>query len=94
MEKQQIRISFILPFYGVERYIGKCLESIYTQDIPGFSNDTDREENAFPCIIPNWDHTPRSGKRGMVFYGSTPELFRQHVHETLERIIHSLSTNV
>lgn len=34
MEKQQIRISFILPFYGVERYIGKCLESIYTQDVP------------------------------------------------------------
>lgn len=33
MEKQPIRISFILPFYGVERYIGKCLESIYTQDI-------------------------------------------------------------
>lgn len=34
MEKQQIRISFILPFYGVERYIGKCLESIYNQDVP------------------------------------------------------------
>lgn len=34
MEKQKIRISFILPFYGVERYVGKCLESIYTQDVP------------------------------------------------------------
>ena len=60
----------------------------YKRQMRWFSNDTDREENAFPCIIPNWDHTPRSGKRGMVFYGSTPELFRQHVHETLERIIH------
>ena len=29
-----IRLSLILPFYGVERYIGKCLESIYHQDIP------------------------------------------------------------
>lgn len=29
-----IRLSFILPFYGVERYIGKCLDSIYRQDIP------------------------------------------------------------
>lgn len=29
-----IKLSFILPFYGVERYIGKCLDSIYHQDIP------------------------------------------------------------
>lgn len=29
-----IRLSFILPFYGVERYIGKCLESIYAQNVP------------------------------------------------------------
>lgn len=29
-----IRISIILPFYGVEKYIGQCLESIYHQDIP------------------------------------------------------------
>lgn len=34
MEKNTIRLSLILPFYGVERYIGKCLESIYQQDIP------------------------------------------------------------
>ena len=34
MEETKVKISFILPFYGVERYIGKCLESIYQQDIP------------------------------------------------------------
>lgn len=34
MEKSAIRLSLILPFYGVERYIGRCLESIYQQDIP------------------------------------------------------------
>ena len=34
MEKHNKRMSFILPFYGVERYIGECLESIYQQDIP------------------------------------------------------------
>ena len=25
MEETKVKISFILPFYGVERYIGKCL---------------------------------------------------------------------
>ena len=38
----------------------------------------------YPCVIPNWDNTPRSGKRGLVLHGSTPELFRKHFREALE----------
>ncbi|GHV57541.1 hypothetical protein FACS1894182_06650 [Bacteroidia bacterium] len=29
-----IRLSVIIPFYNVERYISQCLESVYSQDIP------------------------------------------------------------
>ena len=28
-----IRISLIIPFYGVEKYIRKCLESVFSQDL-------------------------------------------------------------
>lgn len=28
------RLSIIIPFYNVERYIAQCLESVYHQDIP------------------------------------------------------------
>lgn len=28
------RLSIVMPFYGVERYIRQCLESVYQQDIP------------------------------------------------------------
>jgi hypothetical protein len=38
----------------------------------------------FPCLIPNWDNTPRSGSRGLVLHGSTPELFRLQVRQALE----------
>lgn len=31
---KSIRLSLILPFYGVEKYIRQCLESVYHQDIP------------------------------------------------------------
>lgn len=44
------------------------------------------EENICPSIMPNWDHTPRSGKNGMVLHNATPELFKKHVEETF-RII-------
>ena len=38
---------------------------------------------SFPCAIPNWDNTPRSGPNGMVLHGSTPELFRRHFRKAL-----------
>lgn len=38
----------------------------------------------YPCVIPNWDNTPRSGANGLVLQGSTPELFRGHFRKALE----------
>lgn len=32
-----------------------------------------------PVVYPNWDNTPRSGRRGLAVTGSTPELFARHV---------------
>lgn len=28
-----------------------------------------------PCVVPNWDNTPRSGRRGFVFHGASPATF-------------------
>jgi hypothetical protein len=38
----------------------------------------------FPCVYPNWDNTPRSGRGGVVALGSTPERFATHVRRALE----------
>ncbi|GAB4438544.1 MAG: glycoside hydrolase family 99-like domain-containing protein [Rhodocyclaceae bacterium] len=40
----------------------------------------------YPLVLPNWDNTPRSGMRGLVLHGSTPELFRVHLREALRRV--------
>ena len=32
-----------------------------------------------PCVYPNWDNTPRSGRGGLVITDSSPEAFRLHV---------------
>lgn len=39
-----------------------------------------------PCVIPNWDNTPRSGKNGLVLHGSTPQLFAAHVRQVFEQV--------
>lgn len=39
-----------------------------------------------PCVYPNWDNTPRSGRRGLVITDSTPQKFGAHVREAVSRV--------
>lgn len=58
----------------------------YSKAIKIFNDPMNSDPRVAPTIIPNWDHTPRSGKFGHVLHKSTPELFAKHVEETLESI--------
>lgn len=59
----------------------------YKEAYPFFINkEMDNKPQFIPSIIPNWDHSPRSQARGIILHNSTPELFRKHVHETLQLI--------
>ena len=40
----------------------------------------------FPCVVPNWDNTPRVGRWGWVLQDSSPELFAQHLRHALQLI--------
>lgn len=48
--------------------------------------DIDKAENVYPCILPGWDRSPRSGRRAVIVYGSTPELWGKHIDDALELI--------
>src|SRR5262249_3246451 len=41
-----------------------------------------------PCIFVNWDNTPRRGSNGVVFVGSTPELFQAGLQEIVGGVQH------
>lgn len=52
-----------------------------------FSTKTCQEcENAFPSIVPNWDHTPRSGRHGIVIMDSSPDKFKNSVEYALNMV--------
>lgn len=51
-----------------------------------FLKPEDAAENAYPTIIPGWDHSPRSGNEGLVFHKTTPELFAKHVREAVKLV--------
>lgn len=44
--------------------------------------------HVYPTLIPNWDHTPRSGAGGYLFHKSSPDLFKNHVVDVLNKISH------
>ena len=48
--------------------------------------DIDSQDCVIPAIVPNWDHSPRSGMYGSVLLNSTPELFKQQASLALRTI--------
>lgn len=58
----------------------------YKDAMKYFFGDEDRRENVYPTIVPNWDHSPRTGKFGGILKNSTPELFQKHVEKTISYV--------
>lgn len=66
------------------KFFRQPLKINYSLMIKYFIQDQERESNIYPSIIPNWDHTPRSGRKGTVYHNSTPTLFAKHVKDVFE----------
>lgn len=50
-----------------------------------FWSEQDEKSFMIPTIIPNWDHTPRSGTKGTVFTNSTPEILYEQTKYILSK---------
>jgi len=51
-----------------------------------FLTGSEKKENVFPTILPNWDHTPRSGRGGFVLTDSTPKIFGKIVKDAVKAV--------
>lgn len=57
-------------------------EDVMLEMLPEVGSGT----SMYPCLIPNWDNTPRSNSNGLVLHGSTPELFRNQLIKSLKNL--------
>lgn len=82
------KISWRYPLLKLKSRLGRNRLTIYQyHDIVNtFVPEQTRVQEYFPCLIPNWDNTPRSGMNGLVMQGSTPELFRHSVRQALANV--------
>lgn len=65
----------------------------YKDAYPFFTSEFDKNENIYPSIYPNWDHSPRSGNRGFIIHNSKPEYFEKHVKNVLQIISNKKEEN-
>ena len=77
---QTVKARFFKWFFGVKQFV--C----YSEASKHFVTEGSRREDVFPLIIPNWDHTPRTKKEGIVFHKSTPALFKKHLQDVKDHI--------
>lgn len=93
MLEAQISISKINRFYtGISRkfFSGNLglTKFQYSDIIKNWVNESDFLENIIPSILPNWDNSPRSGKKATIIHNSNPKLFEEHVIEMKNVVKH------
>lgn len=79
---------------GIEQNLKRFLSIIfkvprcfnYKRVIKFCFNEKDKDSRLYPGIICGWDHTPRSGRKGMVYTHFSLKLFKQHVKEILSLV--------
>ena len=60
--------------------------TLYHDALPFLLDGCNERRDAYPCVVPNWDNTPRSQTRGYVLHESTPELVRLHLRDALNLV--------
>lgn len=43
-------------------------------------------KKVYPAVMPMWDNTARRNHRGIIFHGSTPELYREWLADTISNV--------
>ena len=56
----------------------------YSRDYHLFITHEEKDPHVLPQLIPQWDHSPRTGGGGNIYIKSTPKYFYQHAIEALE----------
>ena len=58
---------------------------LYNDFVKSFMEKDNYDSKMYPCLLPNWDNTPRCGVRGVVLHGSRPELFRMQILKAIKK---------
>lgn len=68
-----------MPSLYVEKYsYKKIIENLYT--------NLDKRNDVYPQLLAGWDRSPRSGRKAIVYYGTTPETFKYAAEMAVKQV--------
>jgi len=85
-QTQLIRQLKTLRYYYIHRYFHIPNVFSYKRFIKYGTPKLSDDFLQYPCIVPNWDNSPRCGRRGYILTNSTPELFRIHLKNAIDQV--------
>jgi lipopolysaccharide biosynthesis protein len=90
VRRRSTRIAWTRPVEKLKFKYDEWRQGLIVQRYEDFIDrmiaDRVPELESFPCVIPNWDNSPKRGGNGFVLHGSTPELFRRHLRRALDSV--------
>lgn len=58
----------------------------YKDIYPTLVTEEEKDFRVAPVLLPNWDHTPRSGRNGVLLHDSRPEYFYDHARRAFDAV--------
>lgn len=58
----------------------------YRELYPYLVTEKEYSDDVAPVLLPQWDHSPRSGRFGIILYNSSPEYFKKHALQVLDAV--------
>jgi len=82
------KVPWRYPLLKLKSWLNKGRLTIYQYKdlLKSFVPEKTKKLEYLPCVIPNWDNSPRSGMNGLIMQGSSPELFRQSLRQALNNV--------
>jgi len=70
------KLRNIFPYFALDIYN-------YEDITRNFWDEDDLRENVYLSVIPQWDRSPRSGRRAVIYKNSSPDKFYKHLKEAV-----------
>lgn len=72
--------------YLTHHLLNKPYINDYNKILSKLTGTEGRLPYVYPSIVPNWDHTPRSGRGGYLYENCEPSLFEKHCRMVIDEV--------
>lgn len=56
----------------------------YSKIIDNFYSPSDKREDVYPQLLAGWDRSPRSGRKAIIYYNNTPDVFEKAANKAVD----------